>query len=295
MYSQIDSNKRRTTALIVLFIAIIVFIGWVFSDVLGYGYGAMIFAFIISIGMTLMSYYTGDKIALLSTGAKQIQKEQNPYVYRMVENLSITAGLPTPKVYIIDSPALNAFATGRDPEHASVAVTTGIVQALQNEELEGVIAHELSHIKNYDIRVMTIVVVLVGTIALLSDMFFRARLFGFHSDNRGSNKGGAGGIFAIVGIALLILSPIIAQLIHLAISRRREYLADASGALLTRYPEGLARALEKISSSTTPLKTANAATAHLFISNPFKKKSLTGLFSTHPPIEDRINKLRHMA
>jgi len=294
MYNQIDSNKRRTAILIALFIAFVIFIGWIFSDILGYGYGTMVFAFILSIGMVLMSYYTGDKIALLSTGAKQIEKETNPYVYRMVENVAITAGLPMPKVYIIDSPALNAFATGRDPAHASVAVTTGIVEALKNEELEGVIAHEMSHVKNYDIRVMTIVVVLVGTIALLSNMFFRARLFGLGGGNRDNNRSGGNAIFAIIGIALLILSPIIAQLIQLAISRRREYLADASGALLTRYPEGLARALEKIATSTTPLSTANAATAHLFIANPFKKKSFTGLFSTHPPIEDRIAKLRGM-
>jgi len=290
MYNQIDSNKRKTNILIALFIAIIVFIGYVFSDVLGYGYGAMVLAFVVSIAMTLVSYYKGDAIALSSSGAREIQKNDNPYLYRMVENLAITAGMPMPRVHIINSPALNAFATGRDPEHASIAVTTGIMEALENEELEGVLAHELSHIQNYDIRVMTIVIVLVGAIALLSDMFFRVRLFG--GDNR-DNK--AGGFMVIIGIALLILSPIIANLIKLAISRKREYLADASGALLTRYPEGLARALEKISHSSTPLRTANAATAHLFISNPFKKKNFSSLFSTHPPIKDRIAKLRGMA
>ncbi len=290
MYNQIDSNKRKTRVLIMLFIAIILFIGWVFSDILGYGYGAMIMAFIISIGMTLMSYYKGDSIALRSAGAKAIAKGDNPYVYRMVENMAITAGIPTPKVYIINSPAMNAFATGRDPEHASVAVTTGIIEALENEELEGVIAHEISHIKNYDIRIMTIVVVLVGTIALLSDMFFRVRIFGGSRDS----KGGGNAWLALVGLALMVLSPLIAEMIKLAISRKREYLADASGALLTRYPEGLARALEKISQSNVPLERASAATAHLFISNPFKKKSITGFFSTHPPIEDRVNKLRGM-
>jgi len=289
MYSQIDSNKRKTTILITVFIAIILFIGWIFSDVLGYGYGAMIIAFVISILMTLTSYYKGDKIALRSAGAKGIVKDDNPYVYRMVENIAIIAGIQTPKVYIIDSSAMNAFATGRDPEHASIALTTGIIEALENQELEGVIAHEISHIKNYDIRIMTVVIVLVGMIALLSDMFFRMRLFGGNRDNKNSN-----GWIALIGIALMILSPIIANIIKLAISRKREYLADASGALLTRYPEGLASALEKISKSHVPFEKASTATAHLFISNPFQKKSFTKLFSTHPPIEDRVNKLRGM-
>lgn len=292
MYSQIDSNKRKTNILIIIFTIFIIAIGWFLNAYMGYGYGAVVIAMIISIVMTLVSYYKGDAIALKSAGAIETSKEENPYIYRMVENLAITAGMPTPKVYVIDSPAMNAFATGRDPEHSSIAVTTGIVQALENEELEGVLAHEMSHIKNYDIRVMTIVVVLVGAISLLSDWFFRFRLFG--GGKRDSNNSGSG-LIAIIGLILLILSPIIANLIKLAISRKREYLADASGALLTRYPEGLARALEKISQSSVPLKTANAATAHLFISNPFKKKAFSSLFSTHPPIEDRIKKLRGMA
>jgi heat shock protein HtpX len=294
MYNQIESNKRKTVILIMIFIAFIMGLGYVGAEYLDYGYGAISMALIISFIMTLVSYFHGDKIALKSTGAKEIQKEDNPYVYRMVENLCITAGMPMPKVHIIDSPALNAFATGRDPEHASIAITTGLISALENEELEGVIAHELSHIKNYDIRVMTIVIVLVGAIALLSDMFFRIRLFGGgrDSDNRG---GQLGAVLAIVGIVLMIISPLIAELIKLAVSRKREYLADASGSLLTRYPEGLARALEKISQSNTPLARANSATAHLFISNPLKGKSFSKLFSTHPPIEDRINKLRGMA
>lgn len=248
------------------------------------------FAVAFSIISSLVSYYAGDKIALKSTGARHIQKEDNPYLYRMVENLCITAGLPVPKVHIIDSPALNAFATGRDPEHASIAVTSGLMAALENEELEGVIAHELAHIQNYDIRVMTIVVVLVGTLALIADMFWRMSFFG-GGDNR-DNK--TGGILAIVGIVLILVSPIVAELIKLAVSRKREYLADASGALLTRYPEGLARALEKISASAEKLRTANAATAHMFISNPFKSKGFTKFFSTHPPAEDRIAKLRGM-
>lgn len=295
MYSQIDSNKRKTTLLITIFLVFIIGLGWFLGVYMGYGYEITILAVIISFVMTLVSYYSGDKVALASTGAKAIQKEDNPYVYRMVENLAITAGIPTPKVYIIDSPALNAFATGRDPEHASVALTTGIIGALENQELEGVIAHEMSHIKNYDIRVMMIVVVLVGSISLLSNMFFRARLFGFGGGKRDSNNNGGGQIGTIImliGVILLILSPLVAELIKLAISRKREYLADASGAMLTRYPEGLARALEKISQSNISLKTASAATAHLFISNPLKKQSITAIFSTHPPIDDRIKKLR---
>lgn len=297
MYNQIDSNKRRTALLITIFLVIVIAIGWFFGVYMGYGYSITIFAVIFSLAMSLTSYYKGDKIALASTGAKAIEKEDNPYVYRMVENLCITAGMTMPKVYIINSPALNAFATGRDPEHASIALTTGIINVLENQELEGVIAHELSHIKNYDIRLMTVVVLLVGFIALISNIFFRAQLFGMGSRRSSNNNGGGqlGTIIMIAGIVLLILSPIIAEIIKLAISRKREYLADASGALLTRYPEGLARALEKISQSNAPLQTASAATAHLFISNPLKKKSFTGLFSTHPPTEDRIKKLRGMA
>ncbi len=242
--------------------------------------------------MSLVSYFSADKLALMSTGAKRISKEDNPYVYRMVENLCITAGVPTPKVHIIDSPALNAFATGRDPEHASIALTTGIVSALENEELEGVIAHELSHVKNYDIRVMTVVVVLAGAVALLGDFVWRAHFFG-GGRRRNSREGGqAGAILMIIGLVFLILSPIIAELIKLAISRKREFLADASGALITRYPEGLARALEKIAANPTPLRTASAATAHLFITNPLKGKSISSLFSTHPPVEERIKRLR---
>jgi heat shock protein HtpX len=241
--------------------------------------------------MALFGYYQGDKVALSTTGAHEIQKQDNPYVYRMVENLCITAGTACPRVYIINDPAMNAFATGRDPQHASIALTTGIIEKLTNEELEGVIAHELSHIKNYDIRLMTLVIVLVGTISIVANMFFR----GFGRRSSDDNKSG-GGILAIIGLVLIILSPIIANLIKLAVSRRREYLADASGALLTRYPEGLAKALEKIATENQPLQRASDATAHLFIASPFaeKKHSLKNLFSTHPPIADRIAKLRNM-
>ena len=293
IYEQIDKNKRKTILLITIFIAFIMGVGYIFAEGLGYGYGAMAVALAVSLGMTWTSYFFSDSIAIKSAGAKEIQKEDNPYVFRMVENLCITAGMPMPKVHIINSPALNAFATGRDPEHASIAITTGLINALENEELEGVIAHELSHVRNYDIRVMTIVVVLVGAIALLSDMFFRIRFFGGGDrDNKGGGQANA--VLMIVGIALLILSPIIAELIKLAVSRRREYLADASGALLTRYPEGLARALEKISASQIPFDKASKATAHMFIGNPFKGKAISKLWSTHPPAEERIKRLRGM-
>lgn len=291
MYSQIDANKRKTVLLITLFIAFVIGLGYVLDWYFQGGYGILTVAIIISAVMSLSSYYYADKLALASTGAKEIKKADNPYIYNIVENLCITAGIPTPKVHIINSPALNAFATGRSPRHASIALSTGLIETLENEELEGVIAHELSHVKNYDIRVMTVVVVLAGTVALMGNFFFRAHIFGGagRRDNRQT-----GGILMLVGLVFLILSPIIAELIKLAISRKREYLADAAGALLTRYPEGLARALEKISQSPMELKTANAATAHLFIYNPLKKESFLKLFSTHPPVQDRILKLREM-
>ncbi|MDP2693047.1 MAG: zinc metalloprotease HtpX [bacterium] len=291
MYTQIDSNKRKTWALISIFILVIAGIGYFLDYYMDAGYGILIFALVLSILMSITSYYKSDKVALWSAGAKEIEKKDSPYVYRMVENLCITAGTPMPKVHLINSKGMNAFATGRDPEHASIALTTGLIEALENEELEGVIAHELSHIKNYDIRLMTIVVVLVGVIALVGNVFFRMRLYG-GGGRKSNNKGG--GIIIIIGIIFVILSPIVAEIIKLAISRKREYMADASGALLTRYPEGLARALEKISKSPDELKTANSATAHLFISNPLKKKTFSKIFSTHPPIEDRISKLRQM-
>jgi heat shock protein HtpX len=290
MYDQITRNKRKTIILIAIFIAFILFLGWLFGELYGFGYTGIVFAFFISITMSLTGYYKGDKIALMSSGAKEIKKEDNPYVYRMVENLSITAGLPMPKVHIINDPGMNAFACGRDPEHASVAVTSGIVEKLENEELEGVIAHELSHVKNYDIRIMTIVIVLVGIIALMADFMLRAHIFGFGGRDRDSKSGP----LMIIGLVLMILSPFIAQLIQLAVSRKREFLADADASLLTRYPEGLARALEKISQDNIPIKKASNATAHLYIANPFKGKKVAKLFSTHPPVAERIQALRTM-
>ncbi len=292
MYDQIASNKRKTSLLIVVFIGIILGLGYVFGQMTGYGWYGLIPAALISFVMTLFSYYAGDKVALATSGAHPITKNDSPYLWRMVENLSIANGMPMPKVHIIQDAAINAFATGRDPQHASIAVTVGAIEKLENEELEGVLAHELSHVKNYDIRVMTIVIVLVGIIALLSDWMFRAQLFG--GRNNDQDRQGINPIFLVIGIVLMILTPIIAQLIQLAVSRRREYLADASGALLTRYPEGLARALEKIQQENQPLARANSATAHLYIANPFggSRQWLSKLFATHPPIEDRIKILR---
>ncbi len=295
MYSQITSNKRQSVLLVVIFIVIIATLGFVF-DRAYYGEGMYIglpFAIFFSLIMTAISYFQGDKIALWSAGAKPIAKEENPYLYRLVENLCITNGAPMPKIYIIEDPAINALAAGRKPEVASIAVTRGALEKLQNEELEGVLAHELSHIKNYDIRFMTLVAVMVGAIAILSNIFLRSRWLPHRGNDRGS--GNIGAIFMIVGIVLAILSPLIAELIKLAISRKREYLADASGSLLTRYPEGLARALEKIRDQNQPLAKANQATAHLFFANPFNGKKLSSLFSTHPPVEERIKKLRGMA
>ncbi|MFA6429043.1 MAG: M48 family metalloprotease [Patescibacteria group bacterium] len=293
MYADIASNKRNSAILIGLFIGLLAAVGYVYGYVTGAGYDGLIFAMAISIVMTLVSWFAGDSIALSMAGAQQItERAQNTYVWNLVENLCITAGLPMPRIFLIDDPAPNAFATGRDPEHASIALTTGLVQIMENEELEGVIAHELSHVKNLDIRWMMLVAVLVGCLSLLADWMFRGSLF----RRRDSNEGG--GLGLVLGIAVIILAPIIGQLIKFAISRRREYLADASGALLTRYPEGLARALEKIRDAGQAVERAPNATAHLWIAEPhghqgFSEK-LAGLFSTHPPIDDRVQKLRTM-
>lgn len=290
MYSQIDSNKRRTTILIVVFVVFVLALGWLIGYVYNDGPAGLILALGVSLVMTLTSYYHGDKMALWTAQAQPVVKNDNPYLYRMVENLCITAGLQMPKVYLIPDRSINAFATGRDPKHASIAVTVGALEKLENEELEGVIAHELSHVKNYDIRLMTVVIVLVGAISLLADWFLRGRMF--RSNNRDRS---GGGILMIIGLVLIILSPLIARLIQFTVSRKREFLADASGALLTRYPEGLARALEKITTESQPLQSANHATAHLFFCNPFGAQKLATLFSTHPPTAERVAALRQMA
>ncbi|MEI6480233.1 MAG: M48 family metalloprotease [bacterium] len=289
LYTQQSKNVTRTWLLMGVFLAIIVAIGYFVSYY--YNNPAILYiAIIFSVVMNITSYWFSDKIALASTGAVEADEKEYIELHRIVENLAITAGLPKPRVYIINDMAPNAFATGRDKEHAAVAVTIGLLQMLDRSELEGVIAHELSHIGNRDILLSTVVVVLVGFIAMLSDMFLRASLFG---RNRDREEGG-NGIIMIVGIVFVILSPIVATLIQLAISRKREFLADASGALLTRYPEGLANALKKISSYGEPMQKASNATAHLFISNPFGGKAMNGLaklFMTHPPTEERIKVL----
>jgi heat shock protein HtpX len=297
IYSAISSNIWKSYFILACFIAFAGGVAYIISQVTGYGVSGGMLVFIIAIIYSFISYFYSDKIVLATSGARQIKKKDHPELFRIVENLAIGDGLPMPKVYIIEDESPNAFATGRDPKHAAVAATTGILERLNKSELEGVLAHELSHVKNYDTRLLAITAVLVGFISLITDMFMRQLFWGgFRDNDERDNR--AQGIFLIIGIALAIIAPIVASLIQLAISRKREYLADASGALLTRYPEALASALEKISKDPRPLQTASSATAHLFIVNPFKGKSfagiITNLFSTHPPIEERIKILRSM-
>lgn len=287
MYKEIASNKRKTVLLMILAVVILLVFGWAYGQYTGDVIGGLALAAILSVGGNVVSYFASDKVALAASGAKVIEKKDNPELWNLVENLSITAGVPMPRVAVMRDPAMNAFATGRNPEHAVIAVTTGLLERLDRTELEGVIAHELSHIRNYDILVMTVVVVLIGTIVLLADLL---RWGGIS----GGNRKGGGGIGLVIALVLLILSPLIGQLIKLAVSRKREFLADASGALLTRYPEGLASALEKISGDTHQMKRANHATAHMFISNPFKKQKVASFFATHPPAVERIKRLREM-
>lgn len=290
LYTQQGANMRKTWFLMAMFLALVIAVGfgvsWYFGNSL-----ILYIAVGFALFMNVMSYWYSDKIVLSMTHAKEAKKEQYPELYTTVENLAITAGLPMPKVYVVDDPAPNAFATGRNPEHAVVAATTGLLQMLDRTELEGVMAHELSHVGNRDILVSTVAVVLAGFIAILADLFMHSMLFGGGDRDRHP-------AFLVLAIVGIILAPIAAQLIQLAISRKREYLADASGALLTRYPEGLASALEKISQANRPMKHAHTATAHLFISDPLggEKKSfkakIGGLFQTHPPAADRIKRLR---
>ena len=288
LYTQQSKNVRRTWMLMSTFFILIIAIGFVFSQV--YGNPTILYGFFIfSVCMNIFAYWNSAKIALRVSGAKPADEKEYMELHRIVENLAITAGLPKPKVYIINDPAPNAFATGRNAEHAAVAFTTGILAILDKSELEGVAAHELSHIGNRDILVSTIAVVLAGFISLLADVFLRSHLFGGGRDSDSK----AGNILMIVGIVLAILAPIFATLVQLSISRKREFLADASGALLTRYPEGLASALQKISSYSRPMAHAHKATAHLFIANPFGGvgKKAASLFSTHPPVEARVQAL----
>ncbi|EKE15993.1 MAG: hypothetical protein ACD_11C00057G0018 [uncultured bacterium] len=291
LYDQADKNIRLTWIYITGFLVFVIGIGYVFAGAMGNSailYGAIIFSVLMSFG----SYWWSDKIVLKMSKAKELTHDNNREIYHLVENLCITAGLPTPRIYIIEDSAPNAFATGRDPQHGVICFTTGIIQKLEKTELEGVIAHELSHIGNRDILLSTVIVVLVGFVTLLADWFRHWAFFGGKSDDR--DRGQLGIILMVVAIVLSILAPIAAMLMQLAISRKREFLADADGALLTRYPEGLARALEKISSDQEPLEAANRATAHLYIANPFKGKKVSKLFMTHPPIEERIKALKGM-
>lgn len=285
MYKQIAGNKRKTIFLMLLFVAFVTLLGWFLALYWG-DPSITVYVLIGSIIYILFSYYSSAKLSLAMNGAKQIEKRDNPRLYRVVENLAITEGLPMPKVYMIDDKALNAFATGRNPQHASVAITTGLLDALNDQELEGVMAHELGHVKNYDIRVSMLAFALVAVVAIISDIIIRSTWF--RDDDNNSQIG------VLIGVAAALIAPLIATMIQLAISRKREYLADATGALTTRYPEGLIGALEKIEAKGSVLRRQNNSTAHLFFANPLRKGFISGLFSTHPPIDERIARLKEM-
>lgn len=296
MYDEISGNKLKSALLVVLFVAIVLALGWVFGQLTGYGSAGIIFAVFISALMSVASWYWSDKIVLSISGARPAEKKEFPYLHNAVEGLSIAAGIAMPKIYVIDDKALNAFATGRDPSNASIAVTTGLLEKLDRQELEGVLAHELSHVKNYDIRFMAMVAVLAGVIVLLSDWTLRSFLWGGGGSDRNRGGGRAGAALVIIGLLFAVLAPIIAQVIKLSVSRKREFLADSDGALLSRNPQGLASALRKIAGDGKQLASASNATAHLYFSNPFKHKNwLSNLFSTHPPIEERIRRLEATA
>ncbi len=295
MYEQIASNKRKSFFLILFFLGLIFALAWLFGELTNLGPHGLILAVVIAVVMTFGSYYSSDKIVLAISRARPIEKKDYPYLYNVVEGLAIAAGLPKPRCYIIDDTAPNAFASGRNPKNSVIVVTTGLLEKLNRAELEGVIAHEMAHIKNYDVLVQTLAVVMVGIVALLSDWILRTFLWG--GRRRSSRDGGnIGAIIVVVGLILAIFSPFIAQLIRLAVSRKREFLADANGAFLTRYPPGLASALKKLDADREPLEAANKATAHLYIVNPLKdiKGTVNKLFSTHPPIKERIAALEQM-
>lgn len=297
VYDRIGANKRETWLLMALFVLILGGLAAVGIFALGGSIGILGIVGIFLIGYALFSYFASTRVVLSISGAHEVTKEEEWEFVRRVENLCIGAGLPMPKTWVLEDSAPNAFATGRDPKHSHVVVTRGLLDKLEPAELEGVLAHELSHIGNYDIRVMTIVTVLVGVTALLADIMLRATIWGSGSRRGNRDKGGgAAAILIILAIVAAILAPIVAQFIKFAVSRKREYLADASGALLSRNPEALARALEKIAGDHEPLEAANKATAHLYIENPLKEhaSALNGLFNTHPPVEERIRLLRSM-
>jgi len=296
MWEQISSNKWKSGLLVFFFVAFVIFLGWLFGETTVWGPYATVLAVVVASVGALVSWYNSDKMVLAISRARPVKHEEFPHLDNAVEGLAIAAGIPKPALYVIEDSAPNAFATGRNPEHAAIAVTTGLLQKLNRVELEGVIAHELSHIADYDTLLMTITVILVGTVALVSDWMLRSFLWGGGRRRKSSGGGQAGAIIMIVAIVLAVLSPLIALLIRLAISRKREFLADANGARLTRYPEGLASALEKISSDREPLEVANKATAHLYIENPLKdvKGNFNKMFATHPPVDQRIEALRAM-
>ncbi|TSC93716.1 MAG: Protease HtpX [Candidatus Berkelbacteria bacterium Athens1014_28] len=291
IYDQIGRNRFKTGFFITLFLIFVIAVGYIFSYIYNQPI-ILILAVLVSVVQAFASYFWGDKIALSISHAKPVKKSENSELHRLIENLAITAGLPKPGIYLISDLSPNAFATGRDPKHSSVAVTSGLMEMLEKKELEGVIAHELSHIGNRDSLLMVVIVVLVGVVAMISDLFFRIGFWGGFSDDDNNSSGNFGLIF---GIILAILAPIAATLIQLAISRKREFLADANGALLTRYPEGLSSALKKISGFKQPVRFANDATSLLYITNPTKKRSwFSGLFDTHPPVAERIKALEGM-
>ena len=298
MFNEVRNNKIKSVFLMFVFILVIGVLGALIGIFYGNLHFGLIIAVIFSLIYSMIGFYSGGSMILKMSGAKPVTKKEYPYLYHTVEGLSISAGMPTPKAYVIEDSALNAFATGRDPKNASITVTTGLLKAMNRQELEGVVAHEMSHIKNYDIRFMMLTAVLVGIVVLLSDFLLRSFLWGGHGGRRDSKRGGQMALILIaIGFILAILAPIIGELVKLAISRKREFMADASGAILTRYPPGLAGALKKISKDPDPLvDKANKATAHLFISTPFRKRTgfVTNLFLTHPPIEERIKRLESM-
>ena len=294
LYLQVDSNIRKTWLLLSVFLVLVIVLGWLFSYLLNSPV-ILIIAIVFSLATSLASYWFSDKIVLSAVRAKPIEKKDNPELYRIVENLCLTAGIPLPKVYILNEEQPNAFATGRNEKHAAVAITKGLLEKLNRSELEGVIAHELSHIKNKDMLLQTMVVVLAGIIAAAANLFLRFSFWGGIGGRRDSENTN-GVLLLVLGIIAAILAPLAATIVQLAISRKREFLADASGVLLTRYPEGLARALAKISADPAPMRRASNSTAHLFIASPFKGRQrrswFTKLFMTHPPVEERIKALK---
>jgi heat shock protein HtpX len=296
MYEQIAANKRKSALIVALFVLFLFALAALFGELAGMGRAGIIAAVVIAGGLALISYYSSDRVVLAISRARPATKEEFPYLVNTVEGLAIAAGVPMPRCYVIDDTAPNAFATGRNPQSSVVCVTTGLLAKMNRAELEGVIAHEMSHIKNLDIRLQTIVVVMVGIAALLSDWMMRSFWWGGGGRRSSRGKGGGGGYLVVVGLLLAAFSPLIAQLLQMAVSRRREFLADASAAMLTRYPAGLASALRKIADDHEPLEAANKATAHLYIVNPLKdiKGAVNRMFSTHPPIEERIAALEKM-